>query len=93
MEIIGVIVAGIIIGLLGKWVAPGDRDKIPFWLTILCGIAGVIVGWYIAAGLGVEATSGVDWIRWIVSILVAAVFVMAAATITGRRKTKLRDRL
>jgi uncharacterized membrane protein YeaQ/YmgE (transglycosylase-associated protein family) len=93
MEIIGVIVAGIIIGLLGKWVAPGDRDKIPFWLTILCGIAGVIVGWYIAVGLGVEATSGVDWIRWIVSILVAAVFVMAAATITGRRKTKLRDRL
>jgi uncharacterized membrane protein YeaQ/YmgE (transglycosylase-associated protein family) len=93
MEIIGVIVAGIIIGLLGKWVAPGDRDKIPFWLTILCGIAGVIVGWYIAAGLGVEATSGVDWIRWIVSVLVAAVFVMAAATITGRRKTKLRDRL
>lgn len=93
MEIIGVIVAGIIIGLLGKWVAPGDRDKIPFWLTILCGIAGVIVGWYIAVGLGVEATDGVDWIRWIVSILVAAVFVMAAATITGRRKTKLRDRL
>jgi len=93
MEIIGVIVAGIIIGILGKWVAPGDRDNIPFWLTILCGIAGVIVGWYIAAGLGVEATDGVDWIRWIVSILVAAMFVMAAATITGRRKTKLRDRL
>jgi len=93
MEIIGVIVAGIIIGILGKWVAPGDRDKIPFWLTILCGIAGVIVGWYVAAGLGVEATSGVDWMRWIVSVLVAAVFVMAAATITGRRKTKLRDRL
>jgi len=93
MEIIGVIVAGIIIGILGKWVAPGDRDKIPFWLTILCGIAGVIVGWYIAVGLGVEATDGVDWIRWIVSIVVAAVFVMAAATITGRRKTKLRDRL
>jgi len=44
MEIIGVIIAGIIIGLLGKWVAPGDRDKTPFWLTILCGIAGVIVG-------------------------------------------------
>jgi uncharacterized membrane protein YeaQ/YmgE (transglycosylase-associated protein family) len=25
MEIIGVIVAGIVIGLLGKFVAPGDR--------------------------------------------------------------------
>jgi uncharacterized membrane protein YeaQ/YmgE (transglycosylase-associated protein family) len=93
MEIIGVIVAGIIIGFLGKWVAPGDRDKTPVWLTILCGIAGVIVGWCVAAGLGVEATSGIDWIRWIVSILVAAVFVMAAATISGRRRTRLRDRV
>ena len=93
MEIIGVIIAGIIIGLLGKWVAPSDRDKIPLWLTVLCGIGGVIVGWYIAAALGVEATDGVDWIRWIVSVLVAAVFVMVAATLTGRRKTKLRERL
>jgi uncharacterized membrane protein YeaQ/YmgE (transglycosylase-associated protein family) len=25
MEIIGVIVAGIVIGLLGKFIAPGDR--------------------------------------------------------------------
>ena len=35
MEIIGVIVAGIIIGLLGKFVAPSSRDNIPLWLTIL----------------------------------------------------------
>ena len=47
MEIIGVIVAGIIIGLLGKFVAPSARDNIPIWLTILCGIGGVIIGWYV----------------------------------------------
>ena len=40
MEIIGVIIAGIIIGLLGKFFAPGNRDNIPLWLTVLCGIAG-----------------------------------------------------
>ena len=28
MKIIGVILAGIIIGLLGKFVAPGNRDNI-----------------------------------------------------------------
>ena len=32
MEIIGVIIAGIIIGLLGKFVAPSTRDNIPIWL-------------------------------------------------------------
>ncbi|MFW3171508.1 GlsB/YeaQ/YmgE family stress response membrane protein [Geodermatophilus sp. CPCC 206100] len=85
MEIIGVIVAGIIIGLLGKFVAPGDRDNIPLWLTVICGIAGVLIGYYLAAALGVDATSGIDWIRWIISIIVAAVLVMIAATVTGRR--------
>ena len=47
MEIIGVIVAGLIIGLLGKFVAPGDKDNIPLWLTLVCGIGGVILGWFI----------------------------------------------
>ena len=88
MEIIGVIVAGIIIGLLGKFVAPGDRDNIPIWLTVLCGIGGVLIGYYLAAALGVEATKGIDWVRWIISIIVAAVLVVVAATMTGRSKTR-----
>jgi uncharacterized membrane protein YeaQ/YmgE (transglycosylase-associated protein family) len=92
VEIIGVIIAGIIIGLLGKWVAPGSRDNTPLWLTVLCGIGGVLIGYYIAAALGVEATAGVDWIRWIISILVAAVLVMIAATLTGRPRGKLTGR-
>ena len=87
MEIIGVLIAGIIIGALGKFVAPGDRDNIPIWLTILCGIGGVLIGYYAAAALGVEATSGIDWLRWIISIAVAAVLVMLAASVTGRRTT------
>jgi uncharacterized membrane protein YeaQ/YmgE (transglycosylase-associated protein family) len=86
MEIIGVIIAGIIIGLLGKFVAPGNRDNIPIWLTVVCGIAGVLIGYYVAAALGVEATDGIDWIRWIISIAVAAVLVMVAATVTARGK-------
>jgi uncharacterized membrane protein YeaQ/YmgE (transglycosylase-associated protein family) len=85
VEIIGVLIAGVIIGLLGKFVAPGDRDNIPIWLTVLCGIAGVLIGYYASVALGVEATSGIDWIRWIISIIVAAILVIIAATVTGRR--------
>jgi uncharacterized membrane protein YeaQ/YmgE (transglycosylase-associated protein family) len=85
VDIIGVIIAGIIIGLLGKFFAPGDRDNIPLWLTIVCGVGGVIISYYLAAALGVEATSGIDWIRWIISIVVAAILVVIAASVTGRR--------
>lgn len=92
MEIIGVIIAGIIVGLLGKFVAPGSRDNTPLWLTILCGIGGVLIGYYVAGLLGVAETPGIDWIRWIVSILVAAVLVVIAATVTGRPRGKLTGR-
>ena len=88
VEIIGVLIAGLIIGLLGKFVAPGDRDNIPLWLTLLCGIGGVLIGYYVAAALGVEATSGIDWVRWIISIVVAAILVIIAATVTGRRTSR-----
>ncbi len=88
MEIIGVIIAGIIIGLLGKLVAPGDKDNTPFWLTILCGIGGVILGWYVYTAFGGSSTSGVDWIRWLVAVIVAAVLVVIASTVTGRNTRK-----
>lgn len=93
MEIIGVIIAGVIIGLLGKFFAPGDRDNIPIWLTVLCGIGGVLLGYYAAAALGVEATDGIDWIRWIISIAVAAVLVMIAAAVTANGKTSKKDKV
>ncbi|MDP9418229.1 MAG: GlsB/YeaQ/YmgE family stress response membrane protein [Actinomycetota bacterium] len=88
MEILGILIAGLIIGLLGKFVAPGDRDNIPLWLTVLCGIGGVLLGYYLSAALGVRATPGIDWMRWVISIIVAAVLVVLAATLTGRGSTR-----
>ncbi|MGY1724045.1 GlsB/YeaQ/YmgE family stress response membrane protein [Blastococcus sp. SYSU DS0533] len=90
MEIIGLIIAGLIIGLLGKFVAPSARDNTPLWLTLLCGIGGVLIGYYLAGALGVDDTRGIDWIRWIISIIVAAVLVVAASTITGRNTRSVR---
>ena len=87
MEIIGVIVAGIIIGLLGKFVAPSSRDNIPLWLTILCGIAGVIIGWYVYTALGGNGSPGIDWTRWLIAIAVAAVLVAIASTVTAKTKS------
>ena len=87
MEIIGVIVAGIIIGLLGNFVAPSSRDNIPLWLTILCGVGGVIIGWYIYTAFGGNGSPGIDWVRWLIAIAVAAVLVVIAASVTARTKT------
>ena len=88
MEIIGVIVAGIIIGLLGKFVAPGNKDNIPIWLTILCGIGGVIIGWFVYTAFGGNGSPGVDWVRWLVAIAIAAILVVIASTLTGPRRNE-----
>jgi uncharacterized membrane protein YeaQ/YmgE (transglycosylase-associated protein family) len=88
MEIIGVIIAGIIIGALGKFFAPGDKDNIPIWLTILCGIGGVIIGWFIYTAFGGNGSPGIDWTRWIIAIVVAVVLVIIASTLMGRRRSR-----
>ncbi len=76
-----VLVMGVIIGLLGKFVAPGDKDNIPLWLTVICGIGGVVIGYGLFGDTG-----GIDWIAFFISIVLAAVFVVIAATVTGRTK-------
>ena len=88
MEIIGLIIAGLIIGLLGKFVAPGDKDNIPLWLTLLCGIGGVLLGSVIYSAFGGNGSNGIDWTRWIVAIIIAAVLVVIASTVTGRNHAK-----
>ena len=95
MEIVILLIAGIIIGLLGKFIAPGDKDNITIWLTVLCGIAGVLLGYFIVGlfgddSAGANTSDGVDWVRWIVSIVVAAVLVMIASTVTGRNTGRTR---
>ncbi len=84
MEILGILIAGLIIGLLGKFLAPGDKDNVPIWLTVLCGIGGVLLGYALSEALGVKDTNGIDWVRWAISIALAAVLVIAASTLTGR---------
>ncbi len=80
------LVGGIIIGLLGKFVAPGDRDNIPLWLTIVCGIGGMLLGNVLYTALGGSChTSGIDWLRHITQVIVAAILVVIAAAVTARR--------
>lgn len=86
MEIIGIIIAGAIIGALAKLVMPGKQAG-GIIITLILGIIGVLIGYWIAGLLGVESTSGVDWLRWIISIIVSVVLIAIYGAITGRRST------
>ena len=81
------VIGGTVLGLLGKLVAPGNRDEVPLWATILCGIGGCLVGDFLYRQVFDPQTLGVDWWRHGWQVAVAAVLVMAAATLSGRRQT------
>lgn len=83
MTIVSLIIAGIIIGALGRLFLPGDQ-KIGFLATMAVGIVGTLIGYGIAAGLGVEDTRGIDWIRWIISVVVAVFLVALVVKFTGK---------
>ena len=88
MTIIGLIIAGIIVGALARLFLPG-RQPIGILLTIGVGILGTLIGWWLAGVLGVQATSGIDWLRWIISIIVAMVLVALTASLMGRRGARV----
>jgi uncharacterized membrane protein YeaQ/YmgE (transglycosylase-associated protein family) len=79
-SILGYIVVGAIVGVLARFLVPGD-DPIGIVGTIVLGIVGALIGGW-AAGAIFEDTSGVDWIA---SIVAAVLLVLAWRAIAGNR--------
>jgi uncharacterized membrane protein YeaQ/YmgE (transglycosylase-associated protein family) len=57
MGILSWIVLGLIVGVLAKWIMPGD-DPGGLVVTILIGVAGAFVGGYIGTALGFGTVTG-----------------------------------
>lgn len=85
MDIIGLIIFGAVIGVLARLALPG-RQNIPAWLTVALGVAGALIGYWLWGLLGGDDTGGIDWIRWIISIAVAAGLIVVVAGPMSRRR-------
>jgi uncharacterized membrane protein YeaQ/YmgE (transglycosylase-associated protein family) len=82
--IVSALIVGLIIGVLGRLVAPG-KQGIPIWLTILIGIVAAFIGTAIARGIGYADTDGIDWLEILTQVVLAAIGVSIAAGAYGRR--------
>jgi uncharacterized membrane protein YeaQ/YmgE (transglycosylase-associated protein family) len=83
-DIIWAIVGGAIIGALARLILPG-KQNISVTATIIAGILGMLVGGFVAHGVGVGETRGIDWIRHLLQVGFGVVFVAAAAKLFPRR--------
>ena len=79
-SILGYIVVGAIVGVLARFLVPGD-DPMGIVGTIVLGIVGALIGGW-AAGAIFEDTTGVDWIA---SIVAAVLLVLAWRAVAGNR--------
>ncbi|MGH8952461.1 MAG: GlsB/YeaQ/YmgE family stress response membrane protein [Acidimicrobiia bacterium] len=69
------LVAGIVIGPLARLVLPG-KQNISLVMTIVLGAVGAIVGGFVYDALGGQETSGIDWIKLLIQVAVAAAVVL-----------------
>ena len=82
--IVPAVITGLIIGALARLVVPGTKG-VSIIMTILLGIAGAVVGSLVYGLFGGKETSGIDWIRLLVEVVVAAIFVWIYVRVAGRK--------
>ena len=76
LGLIGMIIAGAIMR--------GHQNISVLW-TIILGAVGAFVGGGIASLFGVADTAGIDWIRWILSVIAAIIAISVYLSVTGRK--------
>ncbi len=76
--VISAIIIGLVLGVIGRAIAPG-KQNIPVWLTIVVGIVAALIGTAIVGSL--RDTNGIDWVELLVQIVLAVIGVMAAAAL------------
>lgn len=86
-EIIGLIIFGAVIGALARLFMKGDQNIGVLW-TIILGALGALVGSFLSSLIGVEDTPGIDWIRWVISIVVAIAFISIYLGARGKSRTR-----
>ena len=89
MGILAWIVFGLIAGAVAKLIMPGD-DPGGFIITILIGIAGALVGGFIATALGLGSVSGFNLASFLIAVLGAILLLALYRMAVGRRGRRTR---
>lgn len=82
------ILAGIVIGALGRLIIPG-RQAIGWILTFALGLVGAVFGGFLATGMGFD---DVWWQTLIVQVIVAAILVALVSSVIRGQVAKRKSR-
>lgn len=85
MQVLGLIVIGIVIGVVARLLKPG-RQSISMLMTIGLGIVGALIGGIIASAIGTGGIWELNVLGTIVGIVAAIVLIGIAEGTVGRKK-------
>ena len=85
MEFLGALVAGAVLAVIASMIKRG-KSGMPWWGNWLAGIGGALIGYWLAAGIGVAETPGIDWMRWAISILVAVILLGVGGALFAKKR-------
>src|SRR3954464_15272890 len=81
---IGAIILGIVAGFLGRLLMPG-RDPMGFFATVLLGLAGALVGFYLFALIGIGDNDKIDLGGLVGAVIrVMILLALSRASLAGR---------
>ncbi len=87
MGVLAWILFGLIAGAIAKLIMPGD-DPGGFIVTILIGIAGALVGGFIASAIGFGAVTGFNFGSFVVAVVGAILLLWIYRMMRGRRASR-----
>ncbi|MBO0806542.1 MAG: GlsB/YeaQ/YmgE family stress response membrane protein [Nocardiopsaceae bacterium] len=77
LSILWLLIIGLIIGAIGRFVIPG-RNPMPWWLTMVLGVVGALVGGLIFSG----------FLKYVLAVVIAAILVVIVGNLQGRRRSR-----
>ena len=86
MGILSWIIFGLIAGILAKWIMP-DKDSGGFFMTILLGIVGAVLGGWISTLFGFGIVDGFNFGSFVVAVIGAIVVLFIYRKIKSSRLT------
>jgi len=84
MSLIGSLIAGAVLAIIASLIQRGSSGM-PWWGNWIAGVGGALIGWWLAGLMDVAETDGPDWIRWLISIVVAVVLLGVGRAVWPKR--------
>jgi uncharacterized membrane protein YeaQ/YmgE (transglycosylase-associated protein family) len=91
VQILGLIIIGIVIGVIARLLLPG-RQRIGMLMTVLLGIGGALIGGIVASAIGTGDIWELNFLGTIVGVIAAAGLIAGAESMgigSGGRREQL----